>query len=83
MVLVAAARRALRRSVPTERPAGVGLGGGRHTPDMVDADASASRARTFRQDASCEISLSSVRCTIASRSRLFSISRSFTPDAAR
>ena len=77
-VVVAAPRHlALRRSMLTERPAGAALGNVQHITDMVDANASASGAQKFPRDASCRISLSSVRSAIALRSRLFSVSRSF------
>ena len=74
---VPGAKRGPRMTVLTERPAGAALGNLQHITDMVDAKTSASGAQKFPRDASCRISLSSVRSAIALRSRLFSVSRSF------
>ena len=68
---------ALCRAVLTEGPTGAALGDVQDVDDVLDTGASARGAQKFPRDASCRISLSSVRSAIALRSRWFSVSKSF------
>ena len=68
---------ALCRAMLTEGPTGATLGDVQDVDDVLDTGASARGAQKFPRDASCRISLSSVRSAIALRSRWFSVSRSF------
>jgi hypothetical protein len=69
---------ALRRAMLTECRAGTALGNRQRSSNMLDAGAAARGAQQFPRDASCNISLSSVRSDTARRSRVFSVSRSFS-----
>ena len=78
LVIAAPRRLALRRAMLTERRAHATLGDGELPPHMLDADAPTRGAQKFPEAASFRISLSSVRSATALRSRVFSVSRSFS-----
>ena len=77
LVVAAPRHLALRRAVLAERPTGAALGDVPDVRDRLDASAPARGAQKFPRDASCRMSLSSVRSAMALRSRWFSTSRSF------
>ena len=69
---------ALRRAMLAERRTGATLGNRQHAANMLDAGTATRGAQQFPRAASCRISLSSVRSDTARRSRVFSVSRSFS-----
>ena len=68
----------LCRTMLAERGTGATLGDGQLPSNVLDASAATRRAQKFPLAASCRISLSSVRSDTARRSRVFSVSRSFS-----
>ena len=76
-VFSAPRRFALCRAMLAQCPAGTPLGNLQGQLDLLDTGAPARGAQKFPRDASCRMSLSSVKSATARRSRWFSRSSSF------